>query len=199
MGGMEDRPILLFDVMGTLVHDPFYEDMPAFFGMTFEQLLPQLRRGPWIEFELGRIDQTTMLSRFFADGRPFDHGAFVAHLRGAYRWLEGVEDLLSELRAGGAAMHVMSNYPIWWELIEERLGLSRYVPWTFVSCRTGVRKPDADAYVRAAGHLGVPPDRCLLVDDRPRNCEAARAEGMDAVERTSLDELRAALAARGLL
>lgn len=25
-------PVLLLDVMGTLVRDPFYEDIPAFFG-----------------------------------------------------------------------------------------------------------------------------------------------------------------------
>ena len=27
-----DQPVLLLDVMGTLVRDPFYDDMPRFFG-----------------------------------------------------------------------------------------------------------------------------------------------------------------------
>jgi len=33
-----DRPVLLFDVMDTIVHDPFYTKMPAHFGLTFEQV-----------------------------------------------------------------------------------------------------------------------------------------------------------------
>ena len=30
--GKPVTPVLLLDVMGTLVRDPFYEDIPAFFG-----------------------------------------------------------------------------------------------------------------------------------------------------------------------
>jgi len=32
------RPILLFDIMDTVVKDPFFERMPAFFGLTFEEV-----------------------------------------------------------------------------------------------------------------------------------------------------------------
>ena len=50
---------LLFDVMGTLVHAPFFEEMPEFFGMAFQDLLRTLRPGPWVEFELGRRTEPT--------------------------------------------------------------------------------------------------------------------------------------------
>lgn len=33
-----NRPVLLFDVMDTIVHDPFYTIMPQHFGLTFEQV-----------------------------------------------------------------------------------------------------------------------------------------------------------------
>lgn len=45
-----------------------------------------------------------------------------------------MEALLERLAAAGIRMHAFSNYPAWWALIEERLGLSRYLQWTFVSC-----------------------------------------------------------------
>lgn len=32
------RPILLFDIMDTVVKDPFFERMPAFFDLTFEEV-----------------------------------------------------------------------------------------------------------------------------------------------------------------
>jgi hypothetical protein len=36
-------------------------------------------------------------------------------------------------------MHVVSNYPVWFQWIEEKLELSRYLEWTFISC-TGTMK-----------------------------------------------------------
>ena len=51
----------------------------------------------------------------------------------------------AELRDAGVAMHTLSNYAPWYRQIEQRLGLSRYLPWTFVSCETGSRKPEPQA------------------------------------------------------
>ena len=34
---MSTAPVLLLDVMGTLVYDPFYEEIPRFFGMSFQE------------------------------------------------------------------------------------------------------------------------------------------------------------------
>ncbi len=192
-------PVLLLDVMGTLVHDPFFDDMPAFFGMSFEEMLAAKHPDAWVRFELGELSEAEFLPRFFADERAYDHAAFCTHVRGAYRWLEGVEPLLAELRARGVAMHALSNYPVWYRWIEAELGLSRYLEWSFVSTDVGVRKPDPEAYLGAARRLGVTPDRCLFVDDREKNIAAARAVGMDAARFEDAASLRVALAERGAL
>lgn len=52
-----------------------------------------------------------------------------------YRYLDGMEGLLQRLATGGAEVHAFSNYPAWWQLIEGKLELSRYLRWTFVSCQ----------------------------------------------------------------
>jgi HAD superfamily hydrolase (TIGR01509 family) len=190
---------LLFDVMATLVYEPFYEVVPAALGMTLEELLPQLRRNAWVDFEHARTDEETFLSRFFADGRAFDHAALKASMVKAYAWLDGMEELLAELRAAGQEMHLLSNYPEWYQLIEEKLRISRYAPWTFVSCRTGVRKPHPDAYLGAARHFGVEPEALLFIDDREVNCQGARDVGMDAILFEDAPSLRAKLRARGVV
>ena len=88
------RPsVLLLDVMDTLVYDPFFVDMPAFFGMSLDELLAAKHPTAWMEFERGEIDETEMLERFFLDRRPFDHDALLEMMRDSYRWLEGSEDL----------------------------------------------------------------------------------------------------------
>lgn len=197
---MAARPdVLLLDVMGTLVRDPFHEEIPAFFGMSLRELLAVKHPSAWVRFEHGELTEDELIASFFADGRAFDGVAFVAMLRASYRYIEGVEPLLCELAARAIPMHALSNYPCWYRLIEERLALSRYVAWTFVSCETGLRKPDPEAYLGASRALGVAPERCLFVDDRAQNCDAARALGMDAIVFTGAGALRDALRERGLL
>lgn len=191
--------ILLFDVMGTLVHDPFYEEMPSFFDVSFPDLLQLLQPGPWVEFELGRRTESEFLDEFFRDRRAFDKDAFVETVRHAYRWLPGMEALLSELRDGGRTMHAFSNYPIWYRMIEERLHVARFAPWTFVSCLMGFRKPDPAAYAHVVEELGTVPEHCLFVDDRGVNCDAAREAGLRAVEFEGAENLRAALREHGVI
>jgi FMN hydrolase / 5-amino-6-(5-phospho-D-ribitylamino)uracil phosphatase len=192
-------PILLLDVMDTLVVDPFFEAVPAFFGLTLEELLAAKHPTAWIDFELGRCAAETYYSTMFVDSRRFDHRAFERHVRDAYQWVEGMPDLLARLAAVGVEMHALSNYPVWYRLIEEALEVSRFVKWSFVSCRTGVRKPDPGAYVGAAGALCRAMDQCLVIDDRESNCAAARAAGMPALVFASAPALERDLVARGVL
>lgn len=196
----QDRPqVLLLDVMDTLVYDPFAVELPAFFDMDIPSLLAVKHPTAWQEFERGHIDEATFYARFFTDGRVVDGEALRATMQAAYRWLDGVPALLAELKAVGVPMYALSNYPIWWQLIEDKLELSRYLDWSFVSCHTGHRKPEAAAYLHVASALDVPPTRCLFVDDRGSNCKAAVEVGMSAIKFTSADALRAALVAHGLL
>lgn len=190
--------VVLIDVMDTLVHEPFHREMPAFFGMSLAELVAVKHPTAWIDFELGRTSESDFLAGFFRDRRAFDHAAFLAAVRAAYRWLPGMEALVAELAAAGHALHALSNYPVWFHAIEERLRLSRYLSWSFVSCDTGVRKPDRRAFTGAAEHLGVACEACLFVDDREENCAAARATGMEALRFTTAEELRAELVRRGL-
>jgi HAD superfamily hydrolase (TIGR01509 family) len=191
--------VLLLDVMGTLVHDPFFVEVPRFFGLALSELVAVKHPRAWVDFELDAIDEETLLARFFADGRAVDGEGLKAAMRAAYRFLPGVESLLGELRARGLPMHALSNYPRWYALIEQELRLSSWLRWSFVSCDTGLRKPDPAAYLHASRVLGAPPAACLLVDDREDNCAAARELGMDAVRFSDAGALRRALVEHGLL
>jgi HAD superfamily hydrolase (TIGR01509 family) len=192
-------PIVLWDVMGTLVHDPFFVEMPRFFGMTFDAMLDAKHPRAWVEFELGMRSEEEFLGDFFADGRDFDQHAFVSTVRSSYRWLPGLPELLEDLREAGCTMHAFSNYPVWYRLIEERLGVSRFLDWTFVSCITRLRKPDPAAYANVLRQLQVPAKRCVFVDDRVANCEAARRAGMRSVVCEGAESLCASLRLAGAL
>ena len=191
--------IILLDVMETLVTEPYYRAMPGFFGMSLEQLREAKHPTSWIEFEEGRLTEAEYVPLFFRDGRPVDAEGLRRCVTEAYDWLDGMQQLLADLKAAGHSMHALSNYPVWYQLIEGKLRLSRYLDWSFVSCRTGVRKPDRRAFLGAAEALQVPPGKCLFIDDQVRNVKAARSVGMDAIHRQNAAQVRKELVQRGLL
>jgi FMN hydrolase / 5-amino-6-(5-phospho-D-ribitylamino)uracil phosphatase len=173
--------VLLLDVMDTLVRDPFYLEMPAFFGLTLDELLAQKDPRAWVDFETGAIDEETFYGRFFTDRRPIDGPGLKALARGGYRLLDGIEDLLDQLKGQGVPMHALSNYPSWYHEIESATGLSKWLDWSFVSCNLGLRKPDPHIYREVLRRLEQPASACVFVDDRRRNVVAAEAEGMTGI------------------
>jgi HAD superfamily hydrolase (TIGR01509 family) len=196
---MTERPVLLCDVMDTLVYNPFNREIPAFFGLSHAELARCKHPSAWADFERGELDEREYLRQSFADCRSFDHAAFKEMMRQAYRWIDGAEHLLKCLRGEGFEIHALSNYPIWYRTIEAELGLSRYLHWTFVSCRTGVRKPDPAAYWGAARALGREPGACLFIDDNLQNCRAAEAIGMPSIHFRDTDMLWAELVQRQIV
>ncbi|XP_044467413.1 flavin mononucleotide hydrolase 1, chloroplatic-like isoform X2 [Mangifera indica] len=127
-------PILLFDIMDTIVRDPFYQDVPAFFGMPMKELIEQKHPTAWIEFEKGLIDEIELARNFFKDGRSFDLEGLKNCMKRGYCYIEGVEELLSDLKQNNYEMHAFTNYPIWYRIIEDKLKISTYLSWTFCSC-----------------------------------------------------------------
>ena len=195
---MSDR-VLLLDAMDTLVVDPFWTTFPAFFGMELRELLQHKRPGAWLEFERGEIDEATYAQTAFTDGRAYDHDGLRAAVVEAYRYIDGMEALLARLKAHDVEMHVLSNYPCWYRHLDDKLQISRFAPFTFVSCDTGVRKPDPESYLGPARTLGRNVGELIFVDDREKNTAAARAVGLDAITFTDTPALSAALVERGVL
>ncbi len=198
---MTDAPrVLLLDVMDTLVVDPFFHsDLRTFFGVGLRELGPRIRADHWVRFERGELDEPTYYAGFFADGTGVDGPALAQWMAERYRPVPGIEALLGELRQAGVPMYALSNYPVWWRLIERELRLSRWLQWRFVSCMTGVRKPDPAAYTGPAAALGVPTAQCVFVDDRRSNVDAAIATGMAGVVFESAAQLRRSLVDLGVL
>lgn len=191
-------PILLFDVMDTIVRDPFYHDVPAFFRMTMKELLESKHPTAWIEFEKGEINEVELARKFFKDERSFDLEGLKNCMRRGYSYIEGVEELLSVLKENGYEIHAFTNYPIWYTMIEDKLKLSNYLSWTFCSCLMGKRKPDLNFYRDVLKHLNIEPDSCVFVDDRLGNVEAAIEAGFKGFQFKNADVLRKDLSLVGV-
>ncbi|MCP4499285.1 MAG: HAD-IA family hydrolase [Deltaproteobacteria bacterium] len=174
--------VILLDVMDTLVRDPFFSHMPHFHGQSMESLAREMDRDAWFAFEKGELTQAEYQERYFRDGRKVDLDGVIQCMKTGYVFLDGIEALLEELSCVEIKVYALSNYPIWWKFIEERLQLSRFLEWRFMSCRLGKRKPDPALFQAVLDALDVSAAHCLFVDDSKVNCESARTQGMNAVQ-----------------
>ncbi|KAK4536595.1 hypothetical protein CDCA_CDCA09G2620 [Cyanidium caldarium] len=209
-----DRTVVFFDVMDTIVRDPFFRGMHRHFGFnSFDDFIAAKHPHTWVEWESGAVDESQLAQRFFRQASElpprlaplcrFDGDAFRQYLLQQYAFVDaGMEALLAELhRQPHLELHLFSNYPPYYRLIEQRLQLSRYLRWTAISCETGLRKPALEAYWDAARRAHCPLDGCILIDDRQCNVDAALQAGFrDAIHfGGGSGDLRRALHEHGLL
>ena len=91
-----------------------------------------------------------------------------------------VPEVLAGLRRRGLRLAVVSNWDSRLPALLDGLGLAGFFDAVLVSALEGVEKPSPEIFLRAAGRLGVAPERCLHVGDSPlddvRGAESAGLE-----------------------
>jgi putative hydrolase of the HAD superfamily len=193
-------PLLVFDLMDTVIVDPFYREVPVYLGTSLEELIQVKHPTSWIEFETGLTDEMSFLTRFYREDTGLKLACpeeFKQIFFSAYRFVDGIETLLATLRANDQKLWVLSNYSNWVLQARALLQLDRFFEGYCVSCDTGHRKPSPGAYRALMASTGAA--QHLLIDDRPANVEGALQAGMDAILFTDTDALRRQLHSRGIL
>jgi beta-phosphoglucomutase len=96
--------------------------------------------------------------------------------------LPGVLDLLEGLHRAGFRQAIGSSAPrANLELILRLTGVERFFDAIVGMEETQRGKPDPQVFLLAAGRLGVPPARCVVLEDAVAGVEAAKAGGMKCV------------------
>jgi HAD superfamily hydrolase (TIGR01509 family) len=91
---------------------------------------------------------------------------------------EGILDLLNEVRKEKIPLWGLFNdIAEWSKKLRTRFCVEKYFVDFIVSGEVHLRKPDPAIYRLLAGKLAVNPAEVLVVDDMPRNLDAAEAVG----------------------
>jgi HAD superfamily hydrolase (TIGR01509 family) len=177
--------------MDTLIRDPWEDAVREVTGIPPQESRPLRDRSAWADFELDLIDEQAYATRFFLpeSGRRLDLAALKRSFARGYRYLEGMEQLLADA-AGKLPVHILSNYPRWYDELRTQFHLDRFVTGHHPSYVVGVRKPAREYFQRVLARTGFAPHELLFVDDRLQNVEAARALGMPAALFTGAGDLR---------
>lgn len=189
--------IVAWDLMQTLVTDPFREAHEAGTGLSWEQFESRRPNGSYHRLERGEIIEEQYWADLRAHGVDVDVDRFHATRRDGYRWLPGMRKLLREC-ATAVITVVASNYPDWIADVfpDEfaRLGVRCHASWQF-----GCRKPDPEFFAALAAAEGVPVNELALVDDREENVAELRRLGGRGIHMDSAAGVAAQLRAFGVL
>ena len=180
--------IVLWDLMGTLIHDPFFVEFLDDLDEPIDVWMKNRDKTAWIDFELGMIGEDAFYERLFPED-PTKGPEMKSIFLNNYRFLPGVTKILQKLEEEGGCSHVLSNYPIWYRDMFQRLDLYDYFEHVFVSCDIGLRKPDPKIYQYVLNQLGCHASDLIFVDDRLRNCQAAESLGIRTVHFSSVQSL----------
>ncbi|WP_435797593.1 HAD family hydrolase [Streptomyces avermitilis] len=117
------------------------------------------------------------------------HGRVFAAFERELEPVAGAVDILEKLTADGVPYCVASSGSH--ERIRvghRKTGLDRWFEdgRIFSSQDVGRGKPAPDLFLHAAERMGVPPKRCVVVEDSPLGVQAANAAGMDVFGYTAM-------------
>jgi beta-phosphoglucomutase len=158
------------ETLAALGYSLTYEQFLATFGWRNEEILRQLLGPDLPEEAVARI--AAAKERRY---RELVQSEGLTLLPGARLWLERLH------RAGWRQALATSAPRQNVETILAVLGISAYFQATVCAEDVQRGKPDPEIFLRAAARLGVPPARCVVVEDAPAGVEAARRAGMRVV------------------
>src|SRR6185312_16586933 len=95
--------------------------------------------------------------------------------------IAGMGDLLGRLAPHFRMGIVTSSHRQHFELIHARSGLLQHFEFHVVREDYALSKPHPDGYLAGIERIGLPPDRCLAVEDSPRGVASAQAAGLEVV------------------
>jgi HAD superfamily hydrolase (TIGR01509 family) len=187
---------IAFDLMDTVVRDPYREALEAATGLRIDELFRRRSEHAYPALERGELTESEYWG-FFADaGIEVDPATFHRVRMQGTHWIPGMRELLDDL-AGVVLRATASNYPLWIDDLATGRLAGRFER-VLASCHLGVRKPEPAFFDRLLAELALPAPEVLFVDDRQVNVDAARAAGLAAHRFRGAGELRTWLAGHGV-
>lgn len=133
-----------------------------------------------------------------------DHADLIRAFYGQWpKTLRGLLDdgvaLLRELHTADVPLYGLTNWSAeTYHHVEDQYDFMRHFRHVVVSGRIGMVKPDPRIYAHLLEHVGEPAERCVFIDDNPKNAEAASALGLHGITHRSGAETSARLRALGV-
>lgn len=105
--------------------------------------------------------------------------AFFRDWCGCLPYMEGMPELIAQLKAARIPLYLLSNAPVCFAEQLERFDVLRGFTGVVISGEIQIVKPDPGIYQHLLREYGLVPAESLFIDDLAENIEAARHCGME--------------------
>jgi len=151
----------------------------------------------WREYDCGRISkeavESNLLSRLLPEDRNIGK-QYLAQWLDSYTVIDGMDDLIKDLKAAGAKLFVLSDFPPCFETLWNRFDIFRYFDGRVVSYEEGIRKEDTRLFEILLQRYDLRAEDCLFVDDVQKNVDNGIKVGIRGHLFTDAEKLRKELA-----
>jgi len=203
---MNEELAVIFDMDGVLV-DTYHAHFESWRRMAAEAGL-EITEGDFAP-TFGRTSRE-IIAALWGEGQYTDEqiaaldekkeAAFREIIDADFPAMPGAAELLQSLQAASFALAVGSSGPpenI--DMVLDRLGVGSRFRAVVTGMDVTRGKPDPQVFLVGSQRLGVPPQRCAVVEDAPLGVDAANAAGMASVGLASTGRTRQSLAAADLV
>lgn len=196
---------IVFDMGGVLVHysPSRFIDLLSAGGEDKALLLREVfNTVEWFRMDRGTITEEEASAAMKRNLPPRLHEAvdrLMAWWELELRPMEGMAELLAELKELGYGLYLLSNATVRQPEYFDRLPGSEYFDGRLVSAFYKLLKPQREIYETLLREFGLRAEECFFVDDSVANVEGAYCVGLSgAVFDGDVDRLRRALRAAGV-
>ena len=116
----------------------------------------------------------------------------------SFKEIPGMLALVEGLKEAGYRVAMLSNISADIAMLVREIGFYKPFDPVVLSCDINAKKPDVKAYHILLKRLGCAPDKCLFIDDRERNIQAAKKVGIDGLVFLYPDKLKRQLKEKGV-
>ncbi|MFC2048828.1 HAD hydrolase-like protein [Elusimicrobiota bacterium] len=98
--------------------------------------------------------------------------------------------LMKNLYENGYKLGIFSDQTNWIYEINEKVDFMQYCKYKFISWKLGYTKHDDEFFLIPSRESGIPPDKILVIDDKPRVIGKVKKVGMEGYLFTTVNELQ---------
>ena len=135
----------------------------------------------WAQLDRGTITQAGAIANMCARLPQRLHEAatnLVTHWDRPIIPMEGMYELVAELKALGYGIYLLSNATLRLHEFWPDIPASRFFDGTLISADVKLVKPQPEIYTLLCNTFGLQPSECFMIDDMPMNIEGAYEAGL---------------------
>ena len=179
---------IVFDMGRVLLHfstddviSPYFPD-PADRALVYETIYGS---GDWVLLDDATLTEDEAMTRWKAKLPVEWHErleALFANWPNTMTPIEGMEDLVRDLKAAGYGCYVLSNASVRFGKYYREKSVFSLMDGLFVSAFYRMLKPDPAIFLRMCEEFSLDPEECFFIDDVAANIEGAAKVGMRGVQ-----------------